>query len=229
MCDARREIVFSCTKYRAMIRSFQLIFLLSLLSQAFGGNILFLSGVASPSHHIYNRALALGLAESGHNVTFVSADLAKASHTNLHYIHLEKVYDFVHEGDDSGDPVDLLELSNSNDFKTLFAFHDYIRMGCSGMFASKGLDEILNYPNDFKFDVAIHDFTCGPCLLPLIHKFNYPPLITVTAFSNPPFTTLTLGGQKYPAYIPHYMLNYPLYMSFGQRLYNTIIYAADSM
>lgn len=46
----------------------------------------------------------------------------------------------------------------------------------------------------------MHDFTAGPCELALIHKFNYPPLISVTAFDNPPYRLNVVGGHKYPAY-----------------------------
>jgi hypothetical protein len=52
---------------------------------------------SSPSHHIFNSALARKLATSGHNVTFLSADLAKNATENLHYIHLEYQYKAVEE------------------------------------------------------------------------------------------------------------------------------------
>lgn len=212
-----------------MRRSLLLFVLCSLLSRAFGANILYLSGVASPSHHIFNRALALGLAESGHNVTFLSADISKSSHPNLHYIHLENVYTAVYAVDDAGTKFDLLEASKENEFKAILSFHDFIKRNCEGIFSSQGLEKILEYPDNFKFDVAVHDFTCGPCLLPLIHKFNNTPLVALTAFSNPPYTTLTIGGQKYPSYIPHYLLDYTTTMTFFQRLHNTALQAWDKM
>lgn len=68
---------------------------------------------------------------------------------------------------------------------------------------SKGIDEILNYPKDFKFVAVKYDFSIGPILLPLVKHFNNPPVIASTAFVNPPYT-LEYVGHKYPAYIPQF-------------------------
>jgi glucuronosyltransferase len=206
-----------------MFSSMKCLVFCGLITQALTANILILNSVASPSHHIYNRALAVGLAKD-HNITFVSADVSDKKHPNIHYIHLEKVYDFIYEGDET---FDLMAMSEESPIEGISAIYDYMRVNCDGVLASDGLEIILNYPNDFKFDVVIHDFTCGPCLLPLVHKFNYPPLVAITAFGIPPYTGMSIGGQKYPAYIPHYNLNYPTDMTFSQRFFNTFLYALD--
>lgn len=196
---------------------------LQLITHTFGANILLLSGIASPSHHMFNRVLGAGLAAK-HNVTFLSGDLGKTPIPNLHYIHLERVYAAIFEGDNK---FDMLEMSRQGPVEQFAAYTKYFVQGCEGSLTSKGLDVILNYPDDFKFDVVIHDFTMGFCLLPLIHKFNYPPLISLTALGNPPFSIFTVGGHKYPAYIPHYLMDYPVVMSFAERAYNFFIYAAN--
>lgn len=85
---------------------------LQLITHTFGANILLLSGIASPSHHMYNRVLGVGLAEK-HNVTFLSGDLGKTPIPNLHYIHLERVYAALFEGDNT---FDLLEMSRKGPF-----------------------------------------------------------------------------------------------------------------
>jgi glucuronosyltransferase len=64
-------------------------------------------------------------------------------------------------------------------------------------------------------------------LIPLVTRFNNPPLIALTAFVNPPYTTDYVGGHKYPAYIPHYNVNYGTNMNFFQRLHNTFLYFFD--
>lgn len=69
--------------------------------------------------------------------------------------------------------------------------------------------------------------TCGPCILPIVHKFNYPPIVGVSAFLNPTYTTFTIGGHKYPAYIPHYVMNLKAPLSFLQRWYNGIAYLLE--
>jgi glucuronosyltransferase len=207
------------------MRSFILLFLLSSLQNgALGENILYLNGVTSPSHHHYNQIFVQGLAAKGHNVTFVSVDAVKKTTPNVHAIHLEKTYEIVFGGSDG---FDLLEYADLPATASIVETGDFYAQVCEGIIASSGLDTILNYPNDFKFGAVIFDFTFGPCLLPLMAKFNNPPLISISAFANPPYTTDLVGGQKYPAYIPHYAINYSSDMNFFQRFFNTYLYLVD--
>jgi glucuronosyltransferase len=69
-----------------------------------------------------------------------------------------------------------------------------------GIIKSEGVQTILEYPDEFKFDLVIYDFIGGPILLPLIQKFNYPPMIGVAAFDNCPFRSNLVGGYQYAAY-----------------------------
>lgn len=82
-----------------------------------------------------------------------------------------------------------------------------------------GFQELLDYPDD-AFDLIIHDFTGGPCLVPFVHKFNYVPLIIATPYSNSPFLANVIGGHQYYAYIPHTVLPYNENMTFWQRYIN---------
>lgn len=156
----------------------------------------------------------------------VSVDDDTNPQANIHYIFLEAAYDTLYS-ESSG--VSILEMAEQRSIPAVLGIYRWCDMCCDGILKSKGLDVILNYPNDFKFDAVIYDFTCPPCLLPLLHKFNYPPLIAVTAFNNPPYTNQVIGGHKYPAYVPHYLLHYPQLMTFPQRFFNTFIYAFDEV
>lgn len=196
----------------------------AILKLSLGGNILYLNGVPSPSHHIYNRVLVLELAAKGHNVTFVSVDIVKKASPNVHYIHLEKTYETFYGGADS---FNILDFANQTSLESVADIPEVYSLVCEGILKSQGLDEIINFPDNFKFDAVIYDFTFGPCLLPLVHKFNNPPLISISAFANPPYTTDVAGGHKYPAYIPHYAVNYQTEMTFLQRFFNTFLYLVD--
>lgn len=204
---------------------FILIALLVIAQEALSANILFLSGMPSPSHHIFNRVLILGLADKGHNMTFLSPDPPAKAVPNVHYIYMEKVYEVF---DGASDGFDLMAFAENTPYQSIMEMPGVFFGACAGVLASKGLDKILDYPNKF-FDLVIYDYTFGPCLLPLVAKFNYPPLIAVSAFSNPPFTTDIVGGQKYPSYIPHYTLSYTSDMSFVERLSNSFYYLVDSL
>lgn len=54
-------------------------------------NILFISPMPSPSHHIWNRALAFGLVEKGHNVTLIGPDKDKVLPKNYTHIYVEGI------------------------------------------------------------------------------------------------------------------------------------------
>jgi len=196
-------------------------------SQAFCTNILYLHTLLSPSHHLWNSVLAKELAQNGYNVTFFSVDPPKGKIENLHYIVLEGTSENFYEGE----KIDLIEYSKEstrNKFKAAFLTTDYCAKTCNAIYNSRnGMEKILSYPNDFKFDLVINDFTCGPCLLPIVHKFKYSSIIGVTPFLNPPYTHLTIGGHKYPAYVPHYIMNVQHPMTFLERLYNLIIYVIE--
>jgi hypothetical protein len=69
--DLRVYIMHGFVKYKFLLI---LYLLLSDFTTAFGSNILYAAAVASPSHHIWNRALAFELANRGHNVTHIGPD-----------------------------------------------------------------------------------------------------------------------------------------------------------
>lgn len=199
--------------------------LFALINCVVGANILYLNGVPSPSHHLYNRVLVLGLAAKGHNVTFLSSDVVTKDVPNVHYIHLEKVYETFYGGEQ---PIEIIDLANQTPYEAIVDMPNFFLIVCQGVLLSTGLDKILDYPSNF-FDLIVYDFTFGPCLIPLVAKFNNPPLVSVTAFANPPYTVDLIGGQKYPAYVPHYTVNYPSDMTFSQRVFNTYLHILDAM
>lgn len=198
--------------------------LLAVFSGAHAANILFVNNVPSPSHHIYNRVIVLGLAEKGHNVTFLSADIVEKKTSNVHYLHLEKIYVAIYEMQKDFSMQDFADQSPLASVREMGSFE---HMMCESALHSEGLDQLLAYPKDFKFDLILYDFTMGPCLLPLVSRFNNPPLVSVSAFANPPYTTDYIGGQKYPAYVPHYVVNYQGSLTFTERFFNTFLYFAD--
>ncbi|XP_055626412.1 UDP-glucosyltransferase 2-like [Toxorhynchites rutilus septentrionalis] len=203
---------------------FVTVLLASIVPFSNGTNILCLMGVPSPSHHIWNRVLMEALAAKGYNLTIVSPDIEKSQKPNLTYIHLEETYPAIHEGDTA---IDLYAMAQEGLVQSLMTFYKYAISMCEGVLKSKGLQTILDYPDGFKFDLVLYDFTCGPCLMGLFDKFGQPPLIGVTAFNIPPYTVDLIGGHKYPAYIPYYTLTYDTDMNFFQRLQNSFIYTVD--
>lgn len=84
---------------------------------------------------------------------------------------------------------------------------------------SAEFQQLLNYPYD-AFDLIVHDFTGGPCLVPFVHKFKKASLIIATPYSNPPFLANIIGGHQPYAYVPHIVLPFNANMTFWQRFTN---------
>lgn len=116
-----------------------------------------------------------------------------------------------------------------NEFNLFTDKHLLAKFSSIGLVKTIGFSTLLNYPNDFKFDVIIHDFSIGPCILSFVPKFNNPPLIGVSAFSNPSFTNFLVGGHQYYSYIPHNVLLTDDNMTFWQRIYNFILYFEENV
>lgn len=115
-------------------------------------NILFLETVPSPSHHIWIRTLATALAERGHNITSLSTDIEEHTPDNLHYLHLDKVYDVMYneEDEDFEQAWDFFEMGNINPYLQLLIFMDFTPLTLKGSLKSTGFHQLLAYPDDFK-------------------------------------------------------------------------------
>lgn len=122
-------------------------------------------------------------------------------------------------------------MTKESPIQSLFSFYDFGAFMCEGIAKSvKGLDAIRNYPSDFKFDLVLHDYVCGPCLLGLLPKFKYPPVIGLSPFNNPPYTVDIVGGDKLGLTVkPFYLLKYDTDMNILQRLHNGFFNFLDSM
>ncbi|XP_058827951.1 uncharacterized protein LOC131687877 [Topomyia yanbarensis] len=218
--DSSDKKILEIMNLKEIIAFVVLIFTLQITN---GANILCILTVPSPSHHIWNRVWMEALVERGHNLTVVSQDGDK-SKPNLTYILLETVYSHLYENGE----INYVEMSKESSYQTVFSFMNYFVSVCTPMLKSEGLNAIELYPDNFKFDLVIYDFGCGPCLLPLLHKFKYPPLLALTPFNNPPYSVDVVGGHKHFAYTPYFALNYDTKMNFIQRTYNTFISLVSS-
>lgn len=90
----------------------------------------------------------------------------------------------------------------------------------------KAVTDLFNYPDDFRFDLILYDLTFGPCLLGFVQRFKFPPLVAVSAYNMPPYTSEYSGGHQFYAYIPH--MSSPIAsndLDFVERVRNTLLYA----
>lgn len=211
---------------------FILLILAISVSGSLCANILLIYPVISGSHTLWHSVLTKKLASIGHNITFVTFEHPKGDKIeNFHPIVLENVFELLMEEFKVGESdASYMDMTSQSDLNKILGVCEFCAFACKAILKSpKGLDVLLNYPEIFKFDLIIHDTTCGPCMLPLVHKFKNPPMVGVTPFLNPPSTINVVGGHKYPAYVPHFVSNSPQIMNFIQRLHNTYLYFVERL
>ncbi|RZC40275.1 UDP-glucuronosyltransferase 2B17-like, partial [Asbolus verrucosus] len=174
--------------------------------------------IPSPSHHIWNRALAFGLTNKGHNVTYIGPDEDEVPKPqNYTHILLEGVYE------DMNHNFDINEMSTYGPIELINEFENWCIHQCQLNSKSKGLRELLIYPPNFKFDLIVIDITAGTCLYPLIRRFNYPPTVGVTPFLLPVYVSYSLGNHLFPSFIPWYGFQYTTEMNFYERTLNFLV------
>ncbi|KAJ6636848.1 UDP-glucosyltransferase 2 [Pseudolycoriella hygida] len=167
------------------------------------------------------RAVAEKLAVQGHNITFISCDADESKH-NLHFIHMEKVYDSVLA---KSYELNQFELSYTNIIFQYFDTHELTIAICEGLTKSNGWQLLNSYPSYFKFDLFIHDYMTGGCLLSFNKKFNRPPVVAMTAFRDnsifhrttktaviPSRNTLPYFHQQVPTSFSERTINFSLHM-----------------
>lgn len=168
-------------------------------------------------------ALVNALAARGHNVTVLSTDVDPNAPPNVTYVHMEGVYDLFYKEHDTN----LVLNHNETSIQSVDTLTAYGLLSCEGSLRSRGVQQLLVYPDTFRVDLILYDYTLGPCLLGFQHKFRYPPVVAVTAFNVPTYTSLVLGGHNYFAYIPHFAVNYDVVMNFWQRLENLYLHVYE--
>ncbi|XP_062550536.1 UDP-glucosyltransferase 2-like [Armigeres subalbatus] len=200
-----------------------IILLLVACSLTRAANILYIDGVASPSHFIWHKALIHALAAKGHNVTALSVDVEDKPVQNVTYIKLEGVYESLLSEEEGSLEMDFFEIGDMNTLSVLYMFNEYTVLGCKFTLNTKGLKQLLDYPRDFKFDLIISDYLNGPCVSSVAqHRFGRPPLIGATAFHGLTTTTPMTGAYSYSASVPNHEFNHPQAMSYCKRFENFV-------
>lgn len=167
-----------------------------------------------------NRHIYYALAGRGHNVTVLSPDLDQEKTPNLHYIHLEGLYETFYNGTQV---FDFVEMAQATKMKNIDEFWEFCRMGAEAAVKSKGFKTLLNYPDTFKVDLLMIDLTVGPYMIGFMEKFNYPPTVGVSAFSYPHYLSHSFGGHRQQSYVPHYESDFPNEMTLFQRVFNHVL------
>ncbi|XP_055537107.1 UDP-glycosyltransferase UGT5-like [Wyeomyia smithii] len=195
------------------------VFIGQLLAGCRSANVLYISGVASPSHFLWSQRLFEHLARLGHNMTVVNL----YKHGLVRDVHLIKL-DGVAEAL-AAEEEDYIEFGQMNSFETLMSFSELELFVCELSIKSEGFKTLFSYPKEFQFDLVVHDHLAGPCLLVLLTRFDNPPLVMASAFNGLSTTVSALGSPMFPGFIPNQVNDVDSPMSFFQRSYNFLLFA----
>lgn len=192
--------------------------LFAVLNSCLCANVLVLETFPSHSHHVWMRPLLYKLLEKGHNVTSLSPDIENDPPKNLTYLFMNDMYD-------EAQPMDAyLEFNNLSPFERFFALGTFLYDIFEAEKASTGFNALLEYPDDFKFDLIIYDHAPFPGLLLFAAKFGYPPIVSVSASPVTYITNEITGAPYFPAFVPnHYMDS--VEDNFWDRLQSVLIYS----
>ncbi|KAG5891753.1 hypothetical protein JTB14_012487 [Gonioctena quinquepunctata] len=192
------------------------VFLISNQHDVICENILVIDVVTSPSHQLWNDVIANALVSKGHNVTVLrSNSIPVKKRENLHTIIIEGLHEMC-----TSEIIDTEKFSRMGAYALIHLFFEYSEMLCDHTLDTKGLQTLIDYPKNFKFDLILIELTIGPCLAPLIQKFNYPPVVGVTPFLLPLPLSELFGNIVQPSFNPIYVTVFSDDMSFWERLQN---------
>lgn len=170
------------------------------------------------------KVLSYSLVESGHNVTSLSAYVETVNvPKNLHYIYLEAVEEALYGGDH-----DLLEMNQMSLWEFFLAFKAYFAQNEEAMRESKGYQQLLDYPPEFKFDLIIIDILSTPGAYIFAEKFRGSPMITASAYPVPYSANIFEGVPYSFSYIPNELITWPM-DSLLDRLKSLFVYVANDL
>lgn len=179
------------------------------------------------SNFIRNKNIYHGLASRGHNVTVFTPDIDKHVTKNVHYIRADGIYEVL---DAMGPEMfDFFNEDLKSKVTVVAEMWEFAYIVTEMTFKSQGFKTLNSYPDDFKFDLVITDYTFGAPLLGFLDKFGNPPVVGVTAFSVPHYTYHYVGGHKQPSYVSHHMISYSTHMSLWERIWNYYVYFVENI
>nr|XP_022906519.1 UDP-glucuronosyltransferase 1-9-like [Onthophagus taurus] len=188
-----------------------LLFVITLFAgSSSAANILFLTLLGAPSHHIWNEAIIGQLLKNGHNITLLGHDKPKIISSNYTVMYIDDPYkDYT---------WDVLEYSKLSPSKQIALEWDYQYFHCELDLSSDVPKKLNDYPQNH-FDLIVFDLGGGQCLYPLIDYFKSAKTIAVSPFGTPPSIGDTMGYHV-PSYVPNYSVQYGSNMDFKTKIYN---------
>ncbi|CAH0395930.1 unnamed protein product [Bemisia tabaci] len=201
------------------MKSKLLVFLLFVwlanVQRCFGYKILGLFPYNGRSHIVIFESIMKGLAERGHEVHVLSHYPQKvkiANYTDLSVLGSIPLPNnqFSFDGFSS-------IRSRFHFFNNMFALYSMIE-GHEGVMKSEAVQKLMK--SNERYDLIITESWIPDMMLGFVHKFKVP-LVLLSSFGPPPWTSDFLANPQNPAYVQHHLAPYSPRMSFMERVSNT--------
>uniref|UniRef100_V5IAF1 UDP-glucuronosyltransferase n=1 Tax=Anoplophora glabripennis TaxID=217634 RepID=V5IAF1_ANOGL len=191
-----------------------LIIAVALLGSAECSKILLVFPFAAPSHYILGSTLAKGLAESGHNITMVSAFGERTPPQNLTYRDIV-LTGFLEERKKRN--MNLFKLEDLDPYSYTTFLLSMCLENTRKTFEHPNFQALIN--SDEEFDAVIVEVFFNEALYGLASHFNAP-LILFSSTGPSLYIDMAIGNPSPPSYIPEIILKYSSDMTFWQRVMN---------
>ncbi|KAF2885914.1 hypothetical protein ILUMI_20259, partial [Ignelater luminosus] len=120
------------------------------------------------------------------------------------------------------------EFIEESALSMMTSIYDFALFTCRYDYNTAAFKTLLDYPQDYKFDLIIFDDSVGMrCYHPLIKRFHNPPALAVTPFLLPPVISTVFGNHIYTSYNPHYNTQFTNKMSLSERIINFVLTYAE--
>ncbi|KRT85432.1 glucuronosyltransferase [Oryctes borbonicus] len=194
-----------------------LILCAALLKIANSANILFVTVLPSPSHHIWHEVLVKGLLKNGHNITMLSYDEPTFKSTNYTALQLDPYAIFT-----EGENVNFMKDIGKSFLSEQLEIWRFTVAIAKETLKAERFKQLTEYPKN-SFELIIFDMTLSFHFLPLIDHFGKIPAIGTSPYATAPYIGDAFG-HHFCTYFPDTSLPYADEMTFLQRVLNTIVY-----
>ncbi|RZC32757.1 UDPGT and/or Glyco tran 28 C domain containing protein, partial [Asbolus verrucosus] len=196
-----------------------LLFVL-ILNNAQSAKILGIFPVPAPSHYILGSALMKGLAEKGHDVTFISPYREKNPPKTGSYRDITLTR-FVEESERRRKEMNMFEKENMNGFITAAMMSSMLTQLSELTLNHSNVQQLLN--SDEKFDVVIVEQFLNEAHKAFATHFKAP-LILFSTVGASAWVNLLVGNPAPPSYVPSLLLSYSCNMTFTERVVNSLMH-----
>ncbi|XP_053684148.1 UDP-glycosyltransferase UGT5-like isoform X2 [Sabethes cyaneus] len=172
----------------------------------------------SKSHYFVGSALMKALARKGHQVTVISPFPQKQPLTNYRDI-TTNIWEAI-----SPITSNLLSIADDGVLESIRKTYAFGHTTANETLKDAAITALLN--SDDKFDLIILEIFMNDAMLGFAHHFKAP-CIGISTFGASKWTNDLVGTPAPPSFVPNPFLSFTDHMSFGERMINTVMSAAE--